>query len=386
MRYRYTTSIFTAIFIIAISALSIITKDKNISDVEGRTLEAIPLSNISVGQVLKGEYFQRWDRYFSDHLYGRDNMVQQYMSLQEMLQKKYINEVYIGKDNFLFGESSFMLDEDDIRSRSDYFNKFAEKYKDKKIYLVNVPNKSSIYPEKFPIESYKSSESYYMDKFIKNIDNNIIDVIDLNNVLSKNKDKSLYYKTDHHWTMEGSYLGYKTIINEMNNDYEQIGYAQDKSNYNIETYNEIFLGSNGRKIGYITDTMEDIQVYNDKNIEEYKAYYNNEEYPLIYKEKLSNDKFNDDYSVYIGGSKSELVVENNSSGNDLSIMIIGDSMDNTLIPLFSHHFNKIWSIDLRYYTEMDINNKIEIDNPDIIMLIGTPIGYLDSNEWVFRIN
>ena len=33
--------------------------------------------------------------------------------------------------------------------------------------------------------------------------------IDIRDTLTENKDKQIYYKTDHHWTSYGAYLAYK---------------------------------------------------------------------------------------------------------------------------------------------------------------------------------
>ena len=33
--------------------------------------------------------------------------------------------------------------------------------------------------------------------------------IDIRDTLTENKDKQIYYKTDHHWTGYGAYLAYK---------------------------------------------------------------------------------------------------------------------------------------------------------------------------------
>ena len=62
-------------------------------------------------------------------------------------------------------------------------------------------------------------------------------------------------------------------------------------------------------------------------------------------------------------------MENTESNNGLTIVMIGDSMDNPLIPLVAENFNKIYSFDLRYYKD-NLNEKLHEINPDIILING----------------
>lgn len=124
MKYRYCTSISAIVVIVFLGIMSIISKDKENSLLEGRPLESAPIpgvvknifmkeqknqneekinkpkenieltSNnndiaqesglkIYLKQILDGEYFQRWDKYLSDHIYMRDTMVKLYMDMQK---------------------------------------------------------------------------------------------------------------------------------------------------------------------------------------------------------------------------------------------------------------------------------------------------------------
>ena len=59
--------------------------------------------------------------------------------------------------------------------------------------------------------------------------------------------------------------------------------------------------------------------------------------------------------------------------------MIGDSMDNPLVPFMGIHFNEVHSFDLRSYNE-DIIKSIEDINPDIIMCIGLSTSIIDAQE------
>lgn len=222
--------------------VSILEGDKEVSILEGRSLEVIPLpsiirnifveekdeeatekvtednkeenniiqennsadkdikSNIKVyiTGILNGDYFKRWDNYFSDHIYGRDYIVKTYMGIQNKLDKKYINGVFIGSNDFLFSSENVKYSEEDIKNRNYYFEKIYEDLDNKPLYLSIVPSKSMIEGENYPIEGYKASFNYYIDSFINNNEN--LNIVDLRkDLISEN---NLYYKTDHHMNMD----------------------------------------------------------------------------------------------------------------------------------------------------------------------------------------
>ena len=72
MKYKYMSSIVVCSAVLLISLGSIIIPDKEVSELEGRTLETIPLdiNQESIEGMLSGDYFSKWDTYFSDHILG----------------------------------------------------------------------------------------------------------------------------------------------------------------------------------------------------------------------------------------------------------------------------------------------------------------------------
>ena len=158
MKYKYITSILIIGFILTISIMSIITPDKEISEVEGRTLQQPPTpknindKNLYKEEIMNGQLFIKWDNYFSDHIYNRNEMVDVYTKLQARLNKKYINEVYIGKDGELIKSSNYNdYNENELKERADNFNEFAKVFKESKNYIATIPNKNHAYENKMPI-------------------------------------------------------------------------------------------------------------------------------------------------------------------------------------------------------------------------------------------
>lgn len=215
MKYKYISSIFIIISILMITTITIMTPDKESSVLEGRTLEVLPLPTfirnkilgtgklndstqvnevepvvetneveernneinketevqnalqIYINQILNGEYFKRWDTYFSDHMIFRDDMVNSYMKIQNIKHSKYINGVYIGENEMLFSKESFKYSNQNIVNQSNKFNDFAKQIDVDNVYLGLVPSKQMIESEKFPIKDVNASHLEIIDNFEK---------------------------------------------------------------------------------------------------------------------------------------------------------------------------------------------------------------------------
>lgn len=430
MKYRYISSIFIIASVILITTITIITPDKEVSLLEGRSLEIIPIpefirskfssndkvnndiedneisskeesndkvvllssasdnkgdetegaAQVYIKQILNGEYFERWDTYFSDHIVGRDYIVSSYMKIQEAKNSQYINGVYIGKNEMLFSADTLNYNDEDIKERATKFNDFANEINSKDIYIGVVPNKYMIEKEYFTISDNDISQDIIVDKFEEAINKDKINLISFNNLKSNN---NVFYKTDHHLNSEGAYLTYKDIVESINNKFE-IGEPLDKSMFKVDTFEKCYIGADGRKVGYLVKNLEDVTVYVPKDIK-FKAFDNGVEYNLIDTSQISKERFNNDYLVFMGGDKSRVVIENEDSKNNLNILIIGDSSDNPIIPMLIPHFSNIYSFDLRY-NNINIINEINSIEPDIVLLLGLPFGYLDDNSKIFRFN
>ncbi|MDY2882825.1 MAG: DHHW family protein [Romboutsia timonensis] len=395
MKFKYLSSIGTITLIFVISIMSIISKDYETSDLEGRKLEVMPTMenlilkekthnfNAYLYELLFGDIFEKWDNYFSDHIYFRDNFVNAYTSIQKQTNKKYVNSVYLGKDNyFLSDTNSKEISDNQLKARARYFTSISEMFKESQIYMINLPYKNDVYESKMPIDGYRSLNNIYINKLFEYIENSKLTCIDVKNDFKDNEE--LYHKTDHHWNMNGTWIAYENIVNKIKNDFEEIGEIKTKDFYNIDIYENYFIGTDGRKVGQIVSEMDDIEIYNHKNKEDYNVYIDGELSDFYWYDFLNEERFNNDYGVYLGGDHAEVIIENVKSNNDLSIVIIGDSMDNPLIPLLAPHFNKIYSYDLRYYNE-SIIDKIQSINPEIIAFIGLTNNFINDEGSLFNI-
>ena len=393
--YKNLSSILVIGLVFSIMSMSIITKDKKVSEEENRELQVLPTmsriinegynSNAYIYESLTGDLFKKWDNYFSDHIYLREDMVNTYNYIQKASNKKYINNVYVGEENYLFTDNNIKITENELKLRAEYFNSISDRFNESKMYIVNIPHKTEVYEEKMPIEDYEATSNKYFSVLENYIDKEKIEVIDMYDVFDESED--LYHKTDHHWNMNGTFKTYQSLMDNISNTFKEVGKVKEKEDYNIQLYENCFIGTDGKKATEFVQEADNIEIYKEKNEEKnkFKININGKDGEFIYENLITSSGLDNDYGTYLNGDNGEVIVENTEINNDLEIVIIGDSMDNPLIPLLSSHFSKVYSYDLRRY-DKNIKSNIENINPKIILFIGLTNSIIDNHTSVFDIN
>lgn len=379
--------IIPIVLIIAIG--SCLSPSRRFSNLEGRALQQFSITPSSIKENFipskisdkKLSLAKQLDNFFSDQIIKRDSIVSFYNSFQIFIGKKKINNIYIGKDNYLFNFTPIIIKEETLINSAKFYNKLGSNLKNSKLYLINLPSKNMVYEDKVPIKGYKANENYYVETLFKYI-NPSIRTINVKNIMNPSED--LYYKTDHHWNMTGAFKAYTYIIEELNKDNPLIGAPNARNKFKIYTYEKYFLGSDGRSIANNKIKPEDISIYKYPNDKKFRFIKDNIEINPFDENSLSLDRYNNDYSVYLGGDGGIITVENLQPKNNLSVAIIGDSMDNPLISLFADHFKTLYSYDIRHF-KGNLYQDVKRQKTDIVILIGLTPSVLYHDGGVFNL-
>ncbi|CDM69891.1 hypothetical protein CM240_2774 [Clostridium bornimense] len=342
------------VFIFIVSLLNIISPTKIYSEKEKRKLAQSPELNKET--IFSGKFTREYEEYFNDQFVFRDNWISLNTKYKILSLNKDINDVYLGKDNYLFEDTS-SYDTKKLYKNMDHLKNLIIKYKDSigenNINIMLIPNGSEILSDKLPKYAtvldqqriLKDAEVMYKDNFINTYD-----------ILKRNKSKYIYYKTDHHWTTLGAYYAYNAWADKTNHEIETF------SSDNTKIVSTNFLGTIYSKINYAKEP-DIITIYNPE--EKYSVNYDSNTssstslYNLEYLEKK------DQYSVFLDGNHG-LVTITSSNTNGKNLLIIKDSYANCFIPFIADEYEKIHVIDLRYY-----NSSLEsyIEDNDISELL-----------------
>ena len=194
----------------------------------------------------------------------------------------------------------------------------------------------------------------------------------------------MFFKTDHHWTNEAGFWAYTELANHLKNNYGfEIEQSHlDTSNYTKRTYENVFLGSLGKRTGSTYSGVDDISFFIPKfeTSFEYYCQYRNltrsgtfEDALLFEKGTITSDIFNNFcYAASLGGDFDYLKITNNLNSDGKKVLLIKDSFANPVATHLSLDVSVLEIVDLRMLaTESNKTAKdcIEESNPDIVIIL-----------------
>ena len=151
---------------------------------------------------------------------------------------------------------------------------------------------------------------------------------------------TMYYRTDHHWTLQGAYQAYLALG-------ERLGYEPlPLEDFRVTEY-EGFMGTTLSRSGlppFWKDTLVCAEpdspvtlTMNDRDGETAAD-------RLIFPEDAATY---DGYAVYLHGNHGTLTIERPDAPEG-TLVVFKDSFANCLLPLLSRHYRRIIAVDARY--------------------------------------
>ena len=190
-------------FIGAMAVLTAFLPKQEVSVNEKRTLAKFP--EFSVQKLFNGKWEKDFETYISDHFPARNFFASTDSYYMLYSGRNGSNGVYKGKDGYIIN-TPVKCDEEKLNANITAINNFV-KNTGIETKLIVVPTTGYIMSEELPKVHTEYNDGEIIDD-IKNRAENV-EFIDIRDTLTENKDKQIYYKTDHHWTSYGAYLAYK---------------------------------------------------------------------------------------------------------------------------------------------------------------------------------
>lgn len=259
---------------------------------------------------------------------GNQLLYDTYIPLKPNADGNYI--FYDEKDGFYYLESKLTEEEmnEKIKSQIDFFNGLSDKGIDTYIYL----------PTRYEFTNLKKDNLHHYIEQMEQSLNDDIHVASMN-VTSMEEYKKWFYKTDHHWTIDGALEGYHSIMNMLGlkpKEFQTKYYTERK-----------YYGSIARSVmgdaayDYLGDVDADL---------DYTVTVNGKEAPANFKPRkmdLKDYKFTEYYVQYYNGHFGEVVYDYHQEEKE-NLLIIGDSYVWPIDHLIASSFNKTYVIHLKY--------------------------------------
>jgi len=309
--------------------LIFIQPDRTFSENENRILKEKP--EFSFESVRNGSYQNELTEYLSDQFPGRDRWMEFGTKLKLMTGRKDIGETYIGKEHYYFEKVTNQdINWERYKNNLIKIDGLAKKFPDVKCKTMLVPSSGTVLSDKLPAfaEIYDVEKMYEVEKEILNSS----DSINLLPIMKEHRKEEIYYKTDHHWTTKGAYLGYCTLMGE----------ERANKQYQTQVGSNSFYGTLFSRTMDSTARPDTVEL--PKVTSAVKVSINGEPSKIYDLDKLSKK---DKYQVFFGGNHGRVDITGGKGKGTL--LVLKDSFANSMIPFMVDDYEKIVMIDLRFY-------------------------------------
>ena len=330
------------------------------SELEGRAYAKFP--SVTQSSVLSGQFQGGIERYLSDGIPYREEVLLANASLQrkiiELANVPFSLEAY----PTFFGSQVVAIPQYEavfeipgvaypnrakaLRRCAIMINRAARRYPGIR-WCVGLADRSRTLAVS-PVRNLRSNPAdseFYTKAFYQNLSDDVVSINLFYNDLSKFVNE--YYKTDHHWRIEGGVEAYKKICAALG--IEPVEY-EFKNVYPGPSY-----GANARMglIDVYADSINDV-VYARSPIE-VKVNGNSKEPRILDKSYTpgfagyeKGGKFTSTYSDYFHANYNLIQITNPLAARDASLLIIGDSFTNCIERLFAEEYREVYVVDPRY--------------------------------------
>lgn len=225
-RSRIEIIFLTVFFVLLFIPMSNISK-ADISEHENRRLAKYQPVLTDEGK-LNLTFGKDFDSWFNDRFFLRNNLIDLFYKLKMINTVVEVNSgIYNQKTHWMFAKAhlDYSLQNLDKKSVLNTFEKLNEFCTNNniKLYVLIVPYAVDIYQaEAYPyINPYLKQTNYDTVKQLQKMSDVKI-IFPFDELKKESRKNYVYYKTEHHWTDTGAYLGYKELMKTIRKDYPNV--------------------------------------------------------------------------------------------------------------------------------------------------------------------
>ncbi len=366
------------LLIFGISLINLVKGNAKLSVYENRNLQNRP----GLESIKKGTFASEYERFYTDQFVFRDAIIKFGTILDILTGKTLVKNIYITKNYWLFPKLDITVNKDGLIKQTEKLDNLRDELKaqGKSFYFVFTPYRGHVLDFMYPAYASgldaipKNLEIYTKSLISKKIDYANIDDYFINN-FDREKLKSFYFKTDHHWNIDGAYQGFKYVMNDLsksNPEYKNLK-INDKDYTMSLIKGKKFSGSYNTSLYNLIPINEDVPYMQNVNNPDYKPYnYVNGKFVEMNFEDMfykSRDSKTISYAGTYGLGLPFYKITNDSAKTDKKILIYRDSYQSATALFFADVFKEVYVIDPRYVNDVKINARdMALNlNVDIVM-------------------
>ncbi|MDI3234050.1 DHHW family protein [Exiguobacterium antarcticum] len=356
MMWLTTISFFVILMTIGVG--TILREDRGSSQLENRALAQSV--EPTVQGITSGDDMVKMENYFTDQLLLRGTFVDMQAGLSKnVLRQPFRNGIYTAKDGYLIEPSQAAQP-----VVPDAFQQFTQDV-GRPVFFALAPSKTVIAERDGIIPSYVASNAEQRYETMQagftkaGITSIPLDALRLSD----------YFKTDHHWNVDGAYQAYGEIIRTVGKIEPTLKKVEvDPESKRSSEYP--YFGSLARKTTLAYASTGDMIEYYDAN--QFKGidvcYDKACGQPLIDEQFIKEEgDYADRYEVFMRGNHGILSMTSQTKGPKL--LVLKDSFANPVLPFLAKSAN-LEVVDIRYVTkDFDASEFAKQKNVDAIVFL-----------------
>ncbi len=366
MKVSYRMYILVMLILLFIPMMfALIFPQKKYSFNENRYLNKFP--KFSFSDVISGEFQEKFVSAYNDQFILRDFMMEVSTAVKKAEGCRDINGVYIGKENYYITK---VTDRDVKREKFIGNLRYVEYFADRQevpVYTMLVPSAGNILNDKLPL----MAQMYNIDEMYNTISTVLdsSDLIDVREELNQQKiSTQVYFKTDHHWTLQGAYAAYGRFC--LNNGLRKHSYGL----FSPRKVSGSFYGTVYSKV--LDFSAKPDNIYAIAVNEEQVSVICDGEKGSVYDESKLETK--DKYAYFFGGNYGRVDIKTGNKDKP-KLLVIKDSYANSFVPFLFEYYSEITMIDPRYYNEsvLDLAGK---NNYNEMLILYEMSNFIEDNN------
>ncbi len=355
------TSLTFITFIVAGAVMLFALPKDKISAEENRVLSKSPVPTAYT--LTKGGYSRGVNSYLNDHFPFRDSLIDISSRLSGLVKYQGGDVTLIPQSSAVEGSSEFAAvandvmiydgramevfkyDDLSVERYADALNgiqrSISQKAPETRVFSMVVPTSYEFYAP----AAYKNgvhSESGAIDKLNGLLSDGVIPV-DAEKYLRRvvAKGEYVYFRTDHHWTTEGAYAGYKAFCAKAG-----LKAMASKGKYTVPGE---FLGTlyNSVRRDSLKAQYDSVEVHYPPEVESCYGYADaamNTEYEFF--PLMDPEGYDNKYITFLGGDKP-LVKLTGANHNGKTLLVVKDSYSNAMSLFFLENYETVYLLDPR---------------------------------------
>ncbi|MCD8095272.1 MAG: hypothetical protein LUE12_03990 [Ruminococcus sp.] len=340
-----------AVFLLAFVVGTILSEDRDFSEMENRTLAQKP--EISKEAVSSGKLDDDFEEYYSDQIFLKDALMAMKTTCDYAVGKTCQNGVFFGSDGYMLQQ--YIEDTENVEANISYLNDFAKKL-DVDVDLLLVPNSIAVNSDKLPIGAFTDDQLETVSLIENSLDENIA-FFNPYEILCELE--QAYYRTDHHWTAAAAKTTIEQWLLSAGFQLKDIDYSYNQT--------ENFYGSLYSKAPAAFVKPDTFDYYENPTLNVTVEYVSESSRSDSLIDESYLDK-KDKYSSLLGGNFSQIKITSECE-SDEKLLLLKDSYANAVVPILANYFSEIYIIDLRYFHFESVSKLVEEQGIDRVLML-----------------